>query len=465
MNIQNHANKKLFVLDTNVLIHDPTCLFRFQEHNILIPMVVLEELDKHKKGMSDESRNARQASRFMDEIISNANNDSINDGLLLSDISHNPNKDASSDGRLFFQTKDIDVELDQTLPGQIADNTILKVTAGLCKLHPELEIILVTKDINMRIKAATLDIVAEDYQNDQVLEDIDLLPSGWLELPDSFWDTHKIESWQDGSVTKYSIEGDMVAEFYPNLFVYNDRDSFDAVVLGVEGGKAILKVVVDYTKKATWGVKAKNREQNFALNALMDPDIDFVTLLGNAGTGKTLLALAAGLTQVLDAQRYSEIIMTRETVPLGKEIGYLPGSEEEKLAPWMGAITDNLEFLGASGKNKTEVAINKELLMNKIKIRSLGFMRGRTFLNRYLILDEAQNLTAKQMKALITRAGPGTKVVCIGNLGQIDTPYLTATTSGLTYVVDKFRGWQHGGHIALQICERSRLSDFASEVL
>lgn len=465
MNIQNHANKKLFVLDTNVLMHDPASLFRFQEHNLFIPMVVLEELDKHKKGVSDESRNARQASRFMDEIISNASHESINDGLLLSDISHNPNKDASNDGRLFFQTRDINVELAQTLPGQIADNTILRVTAGLCKQYPDLDIILVTKDINMRIKAAALDIVAEDYQNDQALEDIDLLPSGMLELPDSFWETHKPDSWQDGGNMFYSVEGEMVAEFYPNLFVYNERDNFDAVVLTIEGRKAILKVVVDYTKKATWGIKAKNREQNFAMNALMDADIDFVTLLGNAGTGKTLLALAAGLQQTAENKRYTEIIMTRETISVGKEIGYLPGSEEEKMAPWMGALMDNLEFLGAGSKNQFEKNANKDMLMNYIKIRSIGFMRGRTLLNRFLILDEAQNLTSKQMKTLITRAGPGTKVVCIGNLGQIDTPYLTPTTSGLTYVVDKFKAWEHGGHIAMQKCERSRLSDFASEVL
>ncbi|MEO5703098.1 MAG: PhoH family protein, partial [Gammaproteobacteria bacterium] len=216
-----------------------------------------------------------------------------------------------------------------------------------------------------------------------------------------------------------------------------------------------------------WGINALNREQNFALNLLMDPEIDFVTLLGIAGTGKTLLTLAASLAQVLEERRYSEIIMTRVTVPVGEDIGFLPGTEEEKMTPWMGALMDNLEVLtqsNAGGGDWGRAATN-DLLRNRIKIRSLNFMRGRTFLNKFVIIDEAQNLTSKQMKTLITRAGPGTKVVCLGNVAQIDTPYLTETTSGLTYVVDRFKGWEHSGHITLLRGERSRLADYASEVL
>ena len=198
----------------------------------------------------------------------------------------------------------------------------------------------------------------------------------------------------------------------------------------------------------------------------MDPGIDFVTLLGTAGTGKTLLALAAGLAQTMDDKTYKEIIMTRETVPVGEDIGFLPGTEEEKMTPWMGALIDNLELLGDQTENSDwEQNVTKTIVMNKIKIRSLNFMRGRTFLGRYLIIDEAQNLTPKQMKTLITRAGPGTKIVCIGNLSQIDTPYLTATSSGLTYVVDKFKSWEHAAHITLKRGERSRLADHASEIL
>ena len=232
---------------------------------------------------------------------------------------------------------------------------------------------------------------------------------------------------------------------------------------------AVFKTLKDFShlKNAAWGITTRNREQNFALNMLMDPDVDFVTLTGTAGTGKTLLALAAGLVQVLDERRYTEIIMTRATVSVGEDIGFLPGTEEEKMGPWMGALDDNLEVLGKSDTSAGEWgrAATNELIRSKIKIKSLNFMRGRTFLNKFVIIDEAQNLTPKQMKTLITRAGPGTKIICMGNLAQIDTPYLTEGSSGLTYAVDKFKGWPHGGHITLARGERSRLADFASEVL
>ncbi|HEY0230062.1 MAG TPA: PhoH family protein, partial [Dokdonella sp.] len=246
------------------------------------------------------------------------------------------------------------------------------------------------------------------------------------------------------------------------------EDEIEMRVLRLEGSKAVLQIVDDYRSGShtVWGIQARNREQNFALNALMDPDVDFVTLLGTAGTGKTLLALAAGLAQVMDQQRYREIIMTRATVSVGEDIGFLPGTEEEKMTPWMGALTDNLEVLtnpqegGAWGR-----AATNDLLASRIKIRSMNFMRGRTFLGRYVIIDEAQNLTPKQMKTLITRAGPGSKMICLGNVEQIDTPYLTETTSGLTYAVDRFKDWDHSAHITLRRGERSRLADYASEML
>jgi len=242
----------------------------------------------------------------------------------------------------------------------------------------------------------------------------------------------------------------------------------EALVRSIAGDTARLELVRDYRSErhAVWGITARNREQNFALNLLMDPEVDMVTILGPAGTGKTLLALAAGLTQTLETNRFSEIIMTRVTIPLGEDIGFLPGTEEEKMEPWMGALMDNLEVLtqNAEGGNWGR-AVTNDLLRSRIKIRSLNFMRGRTFVNRYVLIDEAQNLTPKQMKALVTRAGPGTKLVCIGNIAQIDTPYLTETTSGLTYVVTRFRGWDHSGHITLLRGERSRLADHASEIL
>jgi len=470
MNIES-TTKKLFVLDTNVLMHDPTAIFRFQEHNIFIPMVVLEELDHAKRGLSDVSRNVRQVSRFLDDLIHDADQDSINEGLPLSKIEHGPSGEQVDIGRLYFQTRQLSHLLPPDLPGQIADNSILSIVLALSKEYPDIKVILVSKDINMRIKAAALQLNAEDYHNDQTIEDIDLLYSGSMALEPDFWEEHgsKMESWQENNHTFYRIHGPHVADWYPNQYLYlEDESGFEAIVKSCDGETAVLQLALDYRTKhnSVWGVGAKNREQNFALNALLNPDIDFVTLLGAAGTGKTLLALAAGLSLTMEQKAYLEIIMTRETVPVGEDIGFLPGSEEEKMAPWMGALMDNLELLGSrSGNSEWEQDASRNVVMNRVKIRSLNFMRGRTFLNRYLIIDEAQNLTPKQMKTLITRAGPGTKIICIGNLAQIDTPYLTATSSGLTYVVDRFKNWENSAHITLKRGERSRLADYASDNL
>jgi PhoH-like ATPase len=289
-------------------------------------------------------------------------------------------------------------------------------------------------------------------------------------LADDFWEQHtrEVESWQKEGRTFYRISGDEVEAWIPNQCLYQEGDaSLQSIVRSKEGRSAVIELVNDYMnpKHNVWGINARNREQNFALNMLLDPNLDFVTLLGIAGTGKTLLALAAGLQQTLDQNLYREIIMTRVTVPVGEDIGFLPGTEEEKMTPWMGALMDNLEVLTQTEGGMWGRAATEDLLRNRIRIHSLNFMRGRTFLNKYIILDEAQNLTPKQMKTLITRAGPGTKIVCLGNVAQIDTPYLTETTSGLTYAVDRFKHWPNSGHITLMRGERSRLADFASENL
>jgi PhoH-like ATPase len=464
------TDKRLFVLDTNVLMHDPTAFFRFQEHDIYLPMVVLEELDNNKKGHSEVARNARQASRFMDELMLDVSTESIADGLPLSQGGFANGHKASS-GKLFFQTEIIEAKLPSTLPGSKSDNTILGTALALQHQQPERSVILVSKDTNMRIKAAILGIHSEDYRNDQVLEDVELLYRGTSELTPDFWEQHSKEmhSWQEEGRTFYRLSGPEVDNWYPNEFIHlPEDDGFQAIVRKVVDGDAIIETVRDYSNPNhnVWGINARNREQNYALNLLMDPEIDFVSLVGQAGTGKTLLTLAAGLAQVLDEKRYAEIIMTRVTVSVGEDIGFLPGTEEEKMAPWMGALMDNLEVLTQSEHNSDwERAATQDLLTKRIKIRSLNFMRGRTFLNKYLILDEAQNLTSKQMKTLITRAGPGTKVVCLGNIAQIDTPYLTETNSGLTYVVDRFKDWEHSGHATLMRGERSRLADYAAEQL
>lgn len=466
---KHNGPTKLFVLDTNVLMHDPICLFQFEEHDIYLPMIVLEELDSHKKGMTEVARNARQTSRSLDALAAEPGTD-MKQGLPLSTTGH-----IEARGKLYFQTQVMDVSLPISLPQGKADNQILGVVQALGKLHAPREVVLVSKDINMRVKARALGLAAEDYQNDKVLEDGDLMYSGALALPPDFWNRHgkAIESWQQGSHTFYRLSGPLVPSLLINQFVYLEapgEPSLHARVTEIRGKTAVLKTLKDYgnAKNAVWGVATRNREQNFAMNMLMDPDVDFVTLAGTAGTGKTLMALAAGLTQVLDDRRYTEIIMTRATVSVGEDIGFLPGTEEEKMGPWMGALDDNLEFLAkGDGGNAGEWgrAATNELIRSRIKIKSMNFMRGRTFMNKYVIIDEAQNLTPKQMKTLITRAGPGTKIICMGNLAQIDTPYLTEGSSGLTYAVDRFKGWAHGGHITLARGERSRLADFASDVL
>ncbi|MGO4701555.1 PhoH family protein [Dyella sp. 2RAB6] len=457
------GSKRIYALDTNVLLHDPTSLFRFEEHDVFIPMTVLEELDEKKKGASEVSRNGRQVSRFLNELIERGNGHGISNGLELSNPQGIKLKRNNTVGRLYFQQR-------ATNGHGKADNLILAAVIELRDQNPDRAVILVSKDINLRIKAKIYGIDAEDYENDRALDDFALLYTGSTELTEEFWDRHpEVQSWNERGRTFYKVKRRDDEDWHPNqcLFLPGDN-SVELRVLHVDEEAATLVLLDDHSHSnhAVWGIAARNREQNFALNVLMDPDVDFVTLLGTAGTGKTLLALAAGLAQVMDQQRYREIIMTRATVSVGEDIGFLPGTEEEKMTPWMGALTDNLEVLanpeegGSWGRQATN-----DLLASRIKIRSLNFMRGRTFLSRYLIIDEAQNLTPKQMKTLITRAGPGTKIVCLGNVEQIDTPYLTETTSGLTYAVDRFKGWEHSAHITLRRGERSRLADFASEAL
>jgi PhoH-like ATPase len=463
---------KLFVLDTNVLMHDPMSLFRFEEHDIYLPMITLEELDGHKKGMSEVSRNVRQVSRELDALAASQGDSAKFDPAVGIPLARTGHRDAG--GKLFFQTTFVDFKLPDGLPQGKADNQILGVVQALRTQQPEREIVLVSKDINMRIKARALGLPAEDYTNDKTLEDGDLLYTGVMALPADFWERHgkTMESWQQAGSTFYRISGPLVPSLMINQFVYLESPGnapLYARVTEITGKSAVLKTLKDYThaKQAVWGVVARNREQNFALNLLMDPDCDFITLTGTAGTGKTLMTLASALSQVLDERRYTEIIVTRVTVPVGEDIGFLPGNEEEKMSPWMGALDDNLEVLarGETGAGEWGRAATNDLVRSKIKIKSLNFMRGRTFLNKIVIIDEAQNLTPKQMKTLITRAGPGTKIICLGNLAQIDTPYLTEGSSGLTFAVDRFKGWPHGGHITLARGERSRLADFASEVL
>lgn len=460
--------KRILVLDTNVLMHDPAALFHFQEHDIYLPMIVLEELDAAKQGLSEVARNVRQTSRFFDDLLSRADSSTIPAGLPLGGVLQDS---SDSMGSLYFQTEAGQSAQPPNLSETIPDNSILAYTLFLIKHFSDRRVSLITKDINLRIKATLLGVEAEDYFNDRVLDDINLLFPGTLKLPPEFWlPQEALESWHDQHRTFYKIKGVDFSDWYPNQFIYPEEagTGFEGIVRTTDPEAATVELVEDYRTKGNrvWGINARNREQNFALNLLMDPEVDFVTLLGVAGTGKTLLTLAAALALTLDERQYTEIIMTRSTIPVGEDIGFLPGTEEEKMTPWMGALMDNLEVLtqpedgGEWGRLATQ-----DLLQSRIKIRSLNFMRGRTLINKFLIIDEAQNLTAKQMKTLITRAGPGSKVVCLGNNSQIDTPYLTETSSGLTYVVDRFKRWEHAGHVTLCRGERSRLADYASDNL
>ncbi len=460
--------KKIFVLDTNVLMHDPSAIFRFKEHDIYLPIVVLEELDNAKKGMSEVARNVRQVSRFIDDLIENRDAD-ISHGLKLPSAA-----ESIVTGRLYFHMDAVHSHLPNGLSDGSPDNTLIGITLDLGLNHPDTDVVLVSKDINLRIKAQALGIRAEDYANDQVLDDANLLYTGATRLGPDFWESHgkDMESWKaEQGRTFYRIRGPLARTWLPHQFLFDDGErAFEAVVRRIENDTAIIEVVKDYSsaRNGIWGIHARNREQNFALNLLMDPEIDFITLLGHAGTGKTLLTLAAALTQTLEEKRYSEIIMTRVTVPVGEDIGFLPGTEEEKMGPWMGALEDNLDVLNPSDHQEHGAwgrAATHDLVRSRIRIKSLNFMRGRTFLKKLIIIDEAQNLTPHQMKTLVTRAGPGSKVVCLGNIAQIDTPYLTETTSGLTYVVDRFKHWEHSGHVTLQRGERSRLADYATEIL
>lgn len=481
--------KKLFVLDTNVLMHDPSAIHRFGRHDIYLPMIVLEELDAHKKGMAETARNVRQVSRIIDSLLKGRLGKEISAGVPLHDTI-NADGDIKVPGSLYLQTESVDIDLPANLVTGKADNSILASALHL-KSQQNRPVILVSKDINLRIKAAAIGLEAEDYSHDaHELDDLDLLYSGALNLNDdqfvSFTDA--LDANTPEQALEIAKDADRKGNLYANQCVWHEASgeappSRREYILQLDenstSGNLIANKLTNYRREgnAVWGVACRNRAQNFAMNMLMDPNIDIVTLCGAAGTGKTLLALAAGLSQTFDPrpgqqQPFTEIIMTRVTVPLGEDIGFLPGTEEEKMTPWMGALMDNLEVLGTSdnqqgggGSNSWASGASKDFLMNKIKIRSLNFMRGRTFFNRYVIIDEAQNLTPKQMKALITRIGPNSKIVCMGNLAQIDTPYLTETSSGLTYVVERFKNWSHAGHVTLVQGERSRLADYASQNL
>jgi len=422
----------------------------------VLPIVVLEEMDHVKKGVDELARNVREASRQLDELSASCEN--MEHGCPL-----------PGGGRLFFELNHLSLDvLPESLMKDTGDNRIIAVAISIQQKHGDRQVILVSKDINMRVKARALGLTTEDYRSDRVVSDLSILPSGKVRLEEAAWQTmgsemqllehdhgnHFIVTWPDGMPLPLL-----------NSFVVlpGEREIVMRCSALDEARQVHLKDIVSYRQErnALWGIQARNPEQNMAMNLLMDADLDLVAMMGLAGSGKTLLALAAGLHQVLDIGLYEKILVTRATVPMGQDIGFLPGTEREKLEPWMGAITDNLSILlGDEASNIADI-----LGQHRIEIAALSFARGRTFTKTWLIVDEAQNLTPHQMKTIVTRMGEDSKIIILGNNAQIDTPYLTAYTNGLTRVVSSFAGWDHAGHIALKAGERSRLASRAVEVL
>jgi len=455
--LSNELSRKIYILDTNVIIHDPNALQRFDEHDVVLPIVVLEEMDNVKKGLDELARNVREASRQLDELSMDCGD--LSKGCPL-----------PGGGRLFFELNHRSSELlPDSMSNGSADNRIIAVAISAQQEHPDRQVILVSKDINLRIKARALGLTTEDYRSDRVVSDLSVLPSGKVRLDFDVWETMA----EDMTVLEHDHGNHFVVSWpqdmdlpFKNTFVILPGDREVAMrcdTIEADQRRVHLFDILSYRheRHAIWGVQARNLEQNMAMNLLMDADLDLVAMMGLAGSGKTLLALAAGLHQTLDMGLYEKILVTRATVPMGQDIGFLPGTEREKLEPWMGAITDNLSILlGDEAANIADV-----LGQNRIEIAALSYARGRTFTKTWLIVDEAQNLTPHQMKTIVTRVGEDSKLIILGNNAQIDTPYLTAHTNGLTLAVSAFADWDHSGHIALKASERSRLAAKAVEVL
>lgn len=450
--------KKHYVLDTNVLLHDPTALFRFEENDIYLPMVVLEELDRHKKGVVDIARHARQVTRSLDTLLPHG---SIEAGFSLAEVSK-----GVATGRLYFKSTDEAPDapkLSKMLEGEKADNQILACALALLKKGDS--VILVTKDINLRVKAMASGVPAQDFRSDRVFTDEDVLPKGYQVISNDYWEQHQPKAgeafWRGSKNKQYARVSQYLAV---NSFLVEGQESGKMRLWRVESNSDDGSVLVQESFRSKSDLlSARNTEQHMALSLLYDKDVDFVAMLGPAGTGKTLLAAAAGLEQVRDGH-YENVLITRATVPMGDEIGFLPGSEQEKMDPWIGGtLRDVFSVLkipeATSPKNDPTGG-----LRSKVEVASMSFMRGRSFQGKYIIIDEAQNLTIHQIRSLLTRAGEGSKVVLTGNLAQIDTPYLDEGSSGLAWAVKNLQNWPHAGHLILNRGERSRLASYVEEV-
>ena len=442
---------KYYVFDTNVLLYDPNSIFNFRGDNIfiVIPITVVEEIDRFKKELSDRGRNAREFSRNIEKLRVKGN---IIQGIKL---------DNGSIIVIKMPNKNIDAFCDYCFMGDEGDNRIL--ATALC-LKEDIEnndkIIFLTKDINLRIKAASLGLVSRDYE-ERDIKSFEEHFKGWktVIVKDEFVD--KIYNKEKLSVENLNIQEPVANEFY--LLESEINNSKSALAYFNKTMNILELIEPKYKDESFWGISARNKEQIFALKLLTNEKIKLVSLVGKAGTGKTLLALAAGLNQVIDKNIYKKLVVSRPIFPMGKDLGFLPGDIESKLGPWMGPIFDNLDFLVQSGTQDYDF----KYLMDKklVELEPLTYIRGRSIANQYLIVDEAQNLTPHEIKTIITRAGENTKIVLTGDPYQIDTPYLDATTNGLIYVVEKFKDREIFGTVTLSKGERSDLAELASDIL
>ena len=446
----------LYALDTNVLIHDPNALLNFQEHHVAIPMTVLEELDKLKTGKQGVAAECRQAIRLIDKILGSANPEEVEHGVAIQ-------RDKSGPCGYLSILMSKSATPVTWLPEDLNDNKIINQLVELKSRRPGLNVVLVTKDINMRLKARACGIDSEDYHTDQLVDDVSLLSQGYHNMDGSFWDrVNKVETRQDHGRTWHRVQLiDNLPAVHVNEFII-DEQGFVGWIKGIKADELLLLDLHQepLLHQEAWGLRPRDIYQSLALFALLDPDIHLVNLSGAAGSGKTILALAAAIEQTMVSKRYRRIIATRSVQGLDQEIGFLPGTEAEKMEPWLGAITDNLEALHMDDEN-THGSVDYILQKVPLQFKSLNYIRGRSFQQSLILIDECQNLTPHQMKTIITRAGSGSKVVCLGNLAQIDTPYLSAPSSGLTYLTERFKDFEHGVHITLQGVPRSILAEYA----
>jgi PhoH-like ATPase len=442
--------KKTFVLDTNVLLHNSKALESFKDNNVVVPLGVIEELDSFKRNHDELGRSAREVARALDALRENGK---LTEGVPL-----------SNGGTLRVETNGNDATLPPSLSHLKMDNSILRVALSLKQRGEDVH--FVSKDINVRIKADALGLIAEDYESNKV--NIDELYPGWTTVTvkdaalDEFYKTGKISL--DGCQTEHPL--------YENEFLYLKSE--------LQENKTALGVYKDGLKEAqalwikdpeAWGIRGLNREQVFALNLLLNDRISLVTLVGTAGTGKTLLAIAAGLLKTIDEKKYRRVLVSRPIVPLGKDIGFLPGTKDEKLVNWMQPIFDNLEFIldkGSHLQSESEDVDGKvQYLLDtrKLEMEALTYIRGRSIPKQFLIVDEAQNLTPHEVKTIVSRAGVGTKIILTGDPYQIDNPYLDSSSNGMVVLAERFKGQEIFGHITLSKSERSPLAALAAKML